>query len=162
MGDSEGINETKQVTAVTRPQSSPDQLKDLLRRLLAAVDTPAPAPEVPTVEKLLQRLVAETQSRPLPVVGPPESVGLEKMLRSFLSGQQQARQPPRLRPIRWDWNGVACFLCGKSGHAATRCPALDELFPFMLPGWRAEKTAGFFVMITPRVATDRRRTENGD
>ena len=49
------------------------------------MDTPAPVPEAPTVEKLLQRLVAETQSRPLLVVGPPELVGLEKMLRSFLS-----------------------------------------------------------------------------
>ena len=59
-------------------------------------------------------------------------------------------------------NGVVCFSCGKSGHAASRCPALDESFPFMLPGWRAEKTPGGFVMISPRVATERRRTENGD
>ena len=152
VGDSDKISETKWVAAVTRPKSVPDQLEDLLRRLLAAVDTPAPVPEAPTVEKLLQRLVAETQS----------PLGLEKMLRSFLSGQQQARQPPRQRPIRRDWNGVVCFSCGKSGHAATRCPALDESFPFMLPGWRAEKTAGGFVMISPRVATERWRTENGD
>ena len=27
-------------------------------------------------------------------------------------------------------------------HAATRCPTLDESFPFMLPGWQAEKTPG--------------------
>ena len=58
----------------------------------------------------------------------PESVGLEKMLRSFLSGQhQQQRQPPRRRPVRQGWNGVACFSCGKSGHAATRC------FSFQIP-----------------------------
>ena len=62
-----------------------------------AVDTPAPIPEVPAVEKLLQRLVAETQSRPSPVVSPPELVRLEKMLRSFLSGQQRTRLPPRQR-----------------------------------------------------------------
>ena len=97
-----------------------------------AVDTPAPIPEVPAVEKLLQRLVAETQSRPSPVVSPPELVGLEKMLRSFLSGHQPTRPPPRQRSIRWDWNGVVCFTCGKAGHAATRCPTLDESFPFML------------------------------
>ena len=102
MGDSDKISETKWVAAVTRPKSGSDQL------------------EAPTVEKLLQRLVAETQSRPSPVVSPPESVGLEKMLRSFLSGQQQARQRPRQRPIGRDWNGVVCFSCGKSGHAATR------------------------------------------
>ena len=83
------------MAAVTRPKSGPDQLEDLLRRLLMAVDTPAPIPEVPAVEKLLQRLVAETQSILSPVVSPPESVGLEKMLRSFLSGQQRTRPPPR-------------------------------------------------------------------
>ena len=74
MGDSDKISETTQVAAVTRPKSGPDQLEDLLRQLLAAVDTPAPVPEAPAVEKLLQRLVAETQSRPSPVVSPPESV----------------------------------------------------------------------------------------
>ena len=37
---------------------------------------------------------------------------------------------------------MMCFSCGKSGHAATRCPDLNESFPFMLPGWRAEKTPG--------------------
>ena len=79
MGDSDNISETTQVAAVTRPKPGPDQLEDLLRRLLTAVDTPAPIPEVPAVEKLLQRLVAETQSRLPPVVSPPESVGLENV-----------------------------------------------------------------------------------
>ena len=101
------------MAAVTRPRSGPDQLEDLLRRLLMAVYTPAPIPVVPTVEKLLQR---------------PASVGLEQMLRSFLYGQQPTRPPPRQRPIRRDWKGVVCFSCGKSGHAATRCPNLDESF----------------------------------
>ena len=40
-----------------------------------------------------------------------------------------------------------CFSCRKSGHSATRCPALDESFPFMLPGCRAETTPGGFTMI---------------
>ena len=52
------------------------------------------------------------------------------------------RPPTRQRPIRRDWNGAVCFSCRKSGHATTRCPALDESFPFMLPGWRAESTPG--------------------
>ena len=47
VGDSDSISETTRVAAVTRPRSGPDQLEDLLRRLLMAVDTPAPIPEVP-------------------------------------------------------------------------------------------------------------------
>ena len=67
VGDSDNVGEIIRVAAVTKPKSNPDQLEDLLRRLLASiaspVPVPAPVPEVPTVEKLLQRLVAETQSR---------------------------------------------------------------------------------------------------
>ena len=111
------------------------------------------------VKKLLQRLVAETQScQPAPVI-PPEPVGLKNLLRSYLSGKQASGQLLRLRPIRRDWNGIVCFSCGKAGHSATRCPALDESFPSMLPGWSAETTPGGFIMISPRVAAERRRAE---
>ena len=81
VGESDGISETTRVAAVTRQKSGLDQLEDLLRRILTAVDTPALLPEVPAVEKLLQRLVGETQSRPPPAVSPPEPAGLEQMLR---------------------------------------------------------------------------------
>ena len=166
IGDSDNISEMKRVAAVTRPKSGPNPLEDMLRRLLAAVATPAlvpaPVPEVPAVEKLLQRLLVETQSRPPPVVSPHEPVGLEKLFRSYISGKQPVRPPTRQRSIRRDWNGVVSFSCGKSGHAASRCPALDESFPFMLPGWLAESTPGGFVMISPWVVMECRRTENGD
>ena len=144
------------MAVVTKPKSPPEQVEDLLRRLLAGIAAPvlvpAPVPEVPTVEKLLQ---------PAPV-SPPEPVGLGNLLRSYLSGHQTSGQQTRQRPIRRDWNGIVCFSCGKSGHSATRCPALDESFPFMLPGWRAEPTPGGFIMISPCVVAERRRTENGD
>ena len=90
VGDSDSISETTWVAAVTRPRSGPDQLEDLLRRLLLAVDPPAPIPDVPPVEKLLQHLVTETQNRPSPVVSPPASAGLEQMLRSFLTAADEA------------------------------------------------------------------------
>ena len=164
-GDTEHVGETLQVAAVTKPKSPPDQLENLLRRLLAKmsapVPVPAPVPEVPTVEKLLQRLVAETQGRQPAAVSPPEPVGLDNLVRSYLSGQQKLGPQIRQRPIRRDWNGVVCVSCGTSGHAATRCPALDESFPFMLPGWRAESTPGGFIMISPRMGAERRQTENG-
>ena len=52
---------------------------------------------------------------------------------------------------------MLCFSCVKSGHAATRCPNLNDSFPFMQTGWQTEKTPGGFIMIPPRVAMDRRR-----
>ena len=125
------------MAAVTKPKSTPDQVEDLLRRLLAGVAPQAPIPEVPMVEKLLQRLVAETQIRqPTPVVA-PEPAGLETLLRSLLSGQLTSVQHHRQGSFRRDWNAIVCFSCGKVGHSATR-PALDESFPFMLPGWRRD------------------------
>ena len=90
VGDSDNIGETRRVAAVTRPKPGPDQLEDMLRQLLAGmgapVSVPAPVPEVPAVEKLLQRLVAETQSRP----------PLKDLFTSYLSGQQAlTRAAPR-------------------------------------------------------------------
>ena len=137
-------------------------MEDLLRRVLTTAEPPAPKPGVPDVEKLLQQLVRETQSRPPPVVNPPVPTALEQMLRSFLDGQRRRQQlPPRQRSARRDWTDVVCFSCGKSGHAATRCPNFDESFPFLQPGWQTEKTPGGFIMIPPRVTIDRRRAENG-
>ena len=110
------------------------------------------------VDKLLQQLVREPQSWQPAVVSPPVPTTLEQMLHSFLDGQRQRqRPPPRQRPTRRDWTDVVCFSCGKSGHTATRCPNLNEAFPFLQPGWRTEKTSGGFAMIPPRVMTDRRR-----
>ena len=64
---SDHVGETIRVTAVTKPKSPPEQLEDLLRRLLtneaAPVPVPAPVQGVPTVAELRQRLVAEIQSR---------------------------------------------------------------------------------------------------
>ena len=144
VGDSDKVVEEIRVAAVTKPKSPPDQVEDLLRRLLVGVappaPVPAPVPEVPMVEKLLQHLVAETQIRqPVPVVAPGPA-GLETLLRSLLSGQLASVQQPRQGSFRRDWNAIVCFSCRKAGHSATRFPALDESFPFLLPGWRAEKT----------------------
>ena len=143
VGDADNNIETIRVAAVTGQRSSPNQLEDLLRRVLTIAEPPAPKPkpEVPDVEKLLQQLVRETQSRPPVVVSPPVPTALEQMLRSFLEGhRQRQRPPPRQRSARRDWTDVVCFSCGKSGHAVTHCPNLDESFPFLQPGWRTEKT----------------------
>ena len=54
-----------------------------------------------------------------------------------------------------------CFSFRRAGHSATCYFILDDTFPFMLPGWKAENTPGDYVMISPRAAAERRRAENG-
>ena len=94
VGDDDNNIETTRVAAVTRQRLKPNQLEDLLRWVLTTAEPPAPKPEVPDVEKLLQQLVRETQSRPPAVVSPPVPTTLEQMLRSFLDGQRRRQRPP--------------------------------------------------------------------
>ena len=58
------------------------------------VESTAPTPEVPAVEKLLQRLVADTQSRPRPDVSPSAPTELEQSMRPFLAEQRRRRRQP--------------------------------------------------------------------
>ena len=66
VGDADKISETTWVAAVTGQKSGSDQLEDLLRRLLTAVDTPAPAPEVPAVKPARVSTVWVTPGRECP------------------------------------------------------------------------------------------------
>ena len=66
----------------------------------------------------------------------------------------------RQRPVHRDWSEVKCFSCGKSGHSVTRCPTFDIGFPFILPGWKAEKASTGYMMISPRRGMGRRQAEN--
>ena len=55
VGDADRNSENTRVAAVTGQRSGMTQLEDLLHRFLTPVESPALTPEVPTVEKLLQR-----------------------------------------------------------------------------------------------------------
>ena len=160
-----GVDDLR-VAAVATPPSTPDQLEILLPQLLASsaapTPIPAPVPEPPAVERLLQRLVVETKVRQLVPVVVSEPVVLETLLRSLLSGHLASAQQPRPGSFRRDWNAVVFFTCGKAGHSATHCPTLDDPFPFMLLGWKAEKTPGGYMMISPQAMVERRRAENGN
>ena len=109
VGDADSDNEATKVAVVTGQRSAQNQLEDF-RRVIATMECPAPKPEVPDVEKLLQKLVRETQGRPPAVIGPPAPTTLEQMLRTFLDAQcQRQRPPPQQRPNRRDWTDVVCF-----------------------------------------------------
>ena len=130
------------VVTVNKPNSQVDQSEELLKKLLEVLTPTAPplarAPDVTPLEKLVQLLLSETAKRE---PAPPTP------------GQQSPRQGPRFRQVRRNWSDVKCFSCGKTGHRATRCPTLDVTFPFILPGWKAEKTPTGYLMISPKMAT---------
>ena len=89
------------VAAVTTPVYA-GSVGDLAsRRLLAGTPAPAPAPkpEPPTVEQLLQRLLAGTQVRqPVPASAAGSS-DLETLLQSLLPENLAPASRPRLGPI---------------------------------------------------------------
>ena len=119
---------------------------------------PARVPDSITVDKLSEMLMSHVvRSEPeLPTVMEP--TGLEEILQSYFTGQQSMGPGLRGRPVRKDWSDMKCFSCGKSGHSATRCPKLDVSFPFILPGWKAEKTPTGYMMISPKMGGKRRLT----
>ena len=160
--------EPVRTVTVNKPESSVDQSKELLKKLLAiltpAVPALARAPKPSSMDKLVQLLIGKfAKKSPVPPAPPAlvEPTKLETMLRTYFGGKQLPSQQSRLRPVRRNWSDVKCFSCGKTGHSAS-CPMLDVTFPFMLPGWKAEKTSTGYLMISPKMATDRRRAENED
>ena len=82
------------------------------------------------------------------------------LMEKFTAGKPVCPAPTE--PVRRNWSDVKCFSCGKTGHSATRCPTLNVAFPFILPGWKAEKTSTGYLMISPKMAMDRHRAENDD
>ena len=149
------------VVTVNKPNSPVDQSEELLKKLLAVLTPTAPpparAPDLSPLDKLVQLLLSETAKREAAPPTLAELPGLETLLQTYFTEQQSPRQGPRFRQVRRNWSDVKCFSCGKTGHSATRCPTLDLTFPFILPGWKAEKTPTGYLMISPKMATDLRR-----
>ena len=156
------------MVSVNKQNSQMDQTDDLLRKLLEAltpvkpIKPPARVPESITFDKLSELLMSRVVGSEPELPTTVEPKGLEAVLRSYFTGQQSTGPGPRGRPVRKDWSDMKCFSCGKSGHSATRCPTLDVSFPLILPGWKAEKTQTGFLMISPKMAMNRRRAENED
>ena len=159
VGDADKDREVLKVAAVTGVRSDQNQVQDLLRRMVSAIERPTPTPEISDIEKLLLQLTRVPPDRPAPVVNTPSV--LDGQCRQQRQPQRQ-RQPAKQRPVQRGWSDVICFSCRKTGHAATRCPDYSDSLPFLQPGWQKKKTLGGFIMTPPRVAMDRRQAENND
>ena len=151
------------MVSVNKQNSQVAQTDELLRKLLEAITpvTPPPVrvPKADPLDRLTELLMSQTvKSEPAPPP-PVEPTGVELLLQNYFAKQRSAGLGPRARQMRRNWADVQCFSCGKPGHSATRCPTLDVTFPFILPGWKAEKTPTGYLMISPR-SVDRHRAEN--
>ena len=150
------------VVAVTAPPVGPGDLEALLRSLLpsAPVQTLPPHPVPTEMEILLERLLSKALEL-LPTLPPRTAItGMETLLLHLLPGTRTQASRPLPVPARRDWTRIVCFSCGKPGYGVGRCPELGETFPYMLPGWSAEKVGANY-MISPRVAAERLQSGNG-
>ena len=127
-----------------------DVLGRIRRHLLPtpAVSPPNVTPYPSDRELLIQRLLG-TVHHVQPVVQERSNLtDIEILLQSMLpvgSVTEENVWPPadRQEPT------AGCFSCGQSGHAISRCPVLDESFPFLLPGWRTDRTDDEIVLRPP-------------
>ena len=94
VGDADKDKEVIKVAAVTGLRSDQNQVQDLLRRIVSAIERPAPTPEVSDIRKMLLQLTRERPDEPAPVVDAPVPT-LEQMLRSVIDGQRRRERPPQ-------------------------------------------------------------------
>ena len=127
--------EDKPVRTVTvnRPESSVDQSKELPKKLLAiltpAVPAPARAPELSSMDKLVQLLAGRlAKNTPVP---PAEPMKLETMLRTYFGEKQSPSQQSRLRPVGRNWSDVV-FLMWKNGSQCKPLPNVRYDFPIYI------------------------------
>ena len=80
VSDTDKAREVIKVATVTGLRSDQNQLQDLLRRIVSAVERPAPTPEISDIEKVLLQLTRVPPDGPAPVVDTPVSPTLEQML----------------------------------------------------------------------------------
>ena len=137
--------EVVRAVSVDKPANPVDNSSEILKKL---VDMLAPgsnmtrkAKEPSALDKLVHLLREQVVERKPAVPVTPAPTRWDTKFKTFLDNGRMPDQGLGQRPVQRDWSAVKCFSCGNSGHScAARCPKLDITFPFILPGWRAEKT----------------------
>ena len=150
------------VTEVITPEAQ-ELLGSLMRHLLPTpVVSPPKATPIPSeLDLLIQHLMGNDHPvQPAPMER-SSFTDMDVLLHNLLPVGSPATEQPRPAERR-NRPTVVCFSCGESGHAASRCPTLDETFPFLPPGWRTERVGDGFVMRSPQIMAERRRAGNDD
>ena len=138
-----------------------DRLGSLMRHLLPTpVVSPPRAVPIPSErEQLIQHLMGKEHAvRPL-LPERSSFTDMEILLQSLLPVGSLGTEHP-LPAVGCHGSTVVCFLCGESGYPASRCPTLDDTFPFLPPVWQAEWTGDGFVMRSPQKEADRYQAGN--
>ena len=134
----------------TRWQKESDLLEQIKRQLLPApaVSPPKATPIPSDYDLLIQRLLGTVH--PVQPVAQERSrlTDIEILLQSMLPVGSVAEVDMQL-PAHRQESTAGCFLCGLLDHTTERCPVLHESFPFLPPGWRAERVDDEFLLRPP-------------
>ena len=117
-----------------------DVLDQIRRHLLPtpAVSPPKATP-IPSDPKLLIQRLLGIVHPVQPVVQERSSLtDIEIILQSMLPVGSVTEEDVQL-PAHRQEPTAGCVSCGELDHATERCPVLDESFPFLPPGWRADR-----------------------
>ena len=117
------------------------QAECTLRRHRDSMGPPIPSDR----DLLMQRLLGVV--RPVQPVVQERSrlTDIEILLQSMLqvgSVKEVDVPPPAPRPE----SPAGCFSCGDLTHETEQCPVLDESFPFLPVGWRADRIDDEFIL----------------
>ena len=128
--------------AIATPSVGLADLETLVQKLLLSIPAPAP-PSLPVpvdIEIMLKHLLLLAPV--LVLASPPRcaTTVMGTVQRHLLqSGTPTSVPRSSLISTHRDWTTMVCFSCDRPGHGVSSCPHLDETFPYMLPGWSAEK-----------------------
>ena len=111
--------------------------------------SPPKATPIPSDRELLVQRLLETVNHVQPVVQERSGIAnIEVLLQSMLPVASVVEDNVR-PPTDHQEPTAGCFSCRESGHATSRCPVLDESFPFLPLGWRADRMDNEFVLRPP-------------